>query len=185
MATFAPEVQPAVEEINRTFPKLGQGGTYAGHGEDEPGGLPEQYYSADFWSTDKTVHDKVLAWFIDNAVRINGKYIISWRRIWSVARAGEGIRKYDRYGAGASPSQAHTNHVHISFNESGFYMPSLSDIQKVIRAELQRPEYLDAVADALLDRDGKIVNNFTNNPANTHVSLKTAVSVLGERTKQV
>ena len=184
--TFAPEVAPAVEEINRRFPALGKGGTYPNHGEDEPGGLTEEFYSADFWSTDKGVHDQAFLWIIYNAVRLNLKYVISWNRIWSVARASEGIRPYSRDAnrdGVLSASERHTNHIHTSFNESGFYMPSLADIRQVIREELRRPEYLQAAADTFLDRDGKIKNNFTDDPGNTHVALKTALSVLGERTQ--
>ena len=32
----------------------------------------------------------MLAWFKNNARRIGATYIITWRRIWSVARASEG-----------------------------------------------------------------------------------------------
>ena len=185
MATFAPEVAYAVEEINDRFPLLGPGGTYPNHGEDEPGGLPEEFYSADFWSTDKAVHDKVFAWCIENHERLNLHYIVSWCRIWNVERADEGIRRYfqcEIEGTGAS--KRHTNHVHITFWEQGFYMPSLSDIRKVIREELQREEYLNAVADKNATRDGNVRNSFTDNPSgNTHVSIATALGVLGDRTK--
>jgi hypothetical protein len=180
---FAPEVKPAVDEINLRFPALGRGGTYPEHGEDEAGGLPSRFYSADFWSTVKADHDEAFKWIIANADRLNLKYVISWCRIWSVERAVEGIRPYFQCSKpGASASQRHTNHIHTSFNESGFYMPSLSDIRKVIREELLRPEYLNAAADAKLKRDGSIVNNFTDNPSNKFVSEATALSVLGERT---
>ena len=66
------------------------GGTYPGHGEDGA------EYATDFWSTSKDKHDEVLAWLIKNAVRIGGKYIITWERIWSVARQDEGICCYKR-----------------------------------------------------------------------------------------
>jgi hypothetical protein len=181
---FAPEVKPAVDEINTRFPALGRGGTYPEHGEDEPGGLPSRYYSADFWCTDKTLHDEAFKWIIANADRLNLKYVISWCRIWSVERAVEGIRPYFQCSKpGANASQRHTNHVHTSFNESGFYMPALSDIRKVIREELLRDEYLDEVADAVLSRDGQIENHFTGNPLNKFVAIKTALGTLGERTE--
>jgi hypothetical protein len=184
---FAPEVEPAVEEINARFSELGKGSTYPGHGEDEPGGLSSQYYSADFWSTNKAVHDKVFAWIIANAARLNLKYVISWERIWSVERASEGIRHYRRDAnrdGTLSPSERHTNHVHTSFNESGFYMPSLADIRAVVREEINRQSHLDKQADAVLKRDGSIPNTFTDNPANKHVAIATALGVLGERTSK-
>jgi hypothetical protein len=113
MATFAPHVARAVTEINRVFPALGKGGTYLGHGGASDGG---SRYSADFWSTSKAYHDAVFPWLRANARRLGIKYIISWERIWSVARASEGIRRYSRYGPGATASQAHRNHIHITFN---------------------------------------------------------------------
>jgi hypothetical protein len=41
-------------------------------------------------------------------VRIGASYIITRRRIWSLARADEGVRFYD----GADP---HTGHIHVSY----------------------------------------------------------------------
>lgn len=112
MATFAPHVERAVLEINRRFPRLGNGGTYPEHGEDSATGK----YAADFWATNKDVHDEAFPWLRANAKRLGIKYIISWKRIWSVARASEGVRPYTRYGNTTNPSQLHTNHIHISFN---------------------------------------------------------------------
>lgn len=103
-------------------------------------------------------------------------------------------------GRAASSDKSHLWHIHISIHRKYINdeaamrsileiwngeepMPSLSEIREVIREELQRPEYLRAAADAFLDRDGKIDNHFTGNPENTHVAIKTALSVLGERTK--
>jgi hypothetical protein len=169
---FAPEVRAAVDEINARFPKLGKGGTYANHGEDEPGGLPEEFYSADFWSTDKAVHDEVFPWLIANHERLNLHYVISWDRIWNVERADEGIRHYERdanHDGVLSRGERHTNHVHTTFWESGYYMPSLSDIRKVIREELRANN--PVAADATLTRDGKIRNLTNRAGAGTHVSL--------------
>lgn len=59
-------------------------------------------------------------------------------------------------------------------------VPSAKEIAEELATNKQ---FLDAVADAVLTRDGKIVNNFTDNAANTHVSLATAQGVIGERTK--
>ena len=174
---FAPEVELAVTEINDRFVQLGQGGTYPGHGEDGP------EYAADFWSTDKAVHDRVLAWVIYSADRLGVKYIISWERIWSVARQDEGIRPYRRDAnrdGMLSASERHTNHIHISFDPSGGYMPSAKEIADELAVNTK---FLNAVADAVAKRDGNVVNNFTDNAANTHVSIATALGVLGERTK--
>lgn len=106
-------VEQSINEIERKFDLTG--GTYRGHADGDPGHNMTGDLAADFWTTDKLKHDAVLAWFKRNAVRIGATYIITWRRIWSVARADEGVRVYDRYGPDANASQAHTNHVHISY----------------------------------------------------------------------
>lgn len=63
-------------------------------------------------------------------------------------------------------------------------MPSANEIASAVASKLKSDKgFLDAVADAVLTRDGKIENSFTDNPTNTHVSLATAAGVLGERTK--
>jgi hypothetical protein len=181
---FAPEVEPAVAEINRRFPALGRGGTYTNHGEDEPGRLAENFYSADFWSTDRSDHDEAFHWIIRNAIRLNLKYVISWGRIWSVARAAEGIRPYYRdanQDGVISPSERHSNHIHTSFNESGYYMPSLSDIRAVIREELKANN--DNAADAVLTRDGKVRNIWGREGAGTHTSIASALEEIGKDTK--
>ena len=179
---FAPEVRPAVDEINARFPALGKGGTYPNHGSDEPGGLPSEFYSADFWSTNKAVHDEVMSWIILNAERLNLELVISWCRIWSVARADEGVRRYFECDIpGTSDSKRHKNHLHVEFNEQGYYMPSLSDIRKVIREELKANN--GPAADTLLDRDGKIDNVFGHPTAGDYVSTKTALEMIGKATK--
>jgi hypothetical protein len=183
VATFAPEVAYAVEEINDRFPALGPGGTYPNHGEDEPGGLPSEFYSADFWSTDKAVHDKVFAWCIENHERLNLHYIVSWCRIWNVERADEGIRRYFQCEiAGTGASKRHTNHVHITFWEQGFYMPSLSDIRKVIREELKANN--DDAARVFLTIDGVLENNMPGaSAAGTHASLETFIERIAKAVK--
>lgn len=63
-------------------------------------------------------------------------------------------------------------------------MPSANEIAAAVASKLKGDRgFLDAVADAVLTRDGKIANSFTDNTKNTHVSLATAQTVLGERTK--
>jgi len=175
---FAPEVRCAVDEINRRFPEVGEGGTYPGHGADEPGGLPSEFYAADFWTTDKTVHDRVFRWIIDNALRLNLKLVISWERIWSVERADEGVRPYLRYGLHPKdPYQGHRNHVHTEFEEKGFYMPSIDEIRKVIRDELRSESYLRSVGVAVGDAD--VVPNVWGDPKNVNVRLKSALVEIG------
>lgn len=96
------------EEIARKF--NAQIGTYRGHADRDPGHDMSGDLAADFWlySNTKSRHDAVLAWFKANARRIGATYIITWRRIWSVDRAGEGVRYY----GGSDP---HTGHIHISY----------------------------------------------------------------------
>lgn len=64
----------------------------------------------------------------------------------------------------------------------------LGDIKKEIADEVagelaSNTKFLNAVADAVLDRDGKIENTFTGNPLNKFVAIKTALGTLGERSK--
>jgi hypothetical protein len=87
-------------------------GTYRGHADRDPGHDMSGDLAADFWTTSKTKHDAVLAWFKVNAKRIGAIYIITWNRIWSVERASEGVRDY---GSTGDASDRHTNHVHISY----------------------------------------------------------------------
>jgi len=184
MATFAPEVTPAVEEINARFPKLGKGSTYYNHGSDEPGRLPSQYYSADFWSTVKAVHDEAFFWIIENAERLNLELVISWGRIWSAERADEGVRPYVRdanQDGVISSSENHSNHLHVEFNESGYYMPSLSDIRAMVREELKRPDYLALVADTVWKRD--IIPSWINVETNPTTQARNAVAEIGRQTK--
>jgi hypothetical protein len=192
VATFAPHVERAVLEINDRFPALGKGSTYPHHGEDEPGGLPEQYYSADFWSTNKDVHDQVLRWVIEHHKRLGVKYIISWVRIWSDARSDEGVRHYSRYDgvSNASDSQLHKNHVHISFNETPppeddmpLSSADLDKIRAIVKAEVAANN--DNAADLVLDRDNKIVNKddqgvIFDAGAGDYAALKTAILSLGK-----
>jgi hypothetical protein len=179
---FAPEVEPAVAEINRRFPALGRGGTYPSHGSDEPGGLEENFYSADFWSTDKDVHDEAFHWIIRNAIRLNIELVISWCRIFSVRRADEGIRRYFQCDIeGTSDSKRHKNHLHVEWNESGYYMPSLADIRAVIREELKANN--DNAARANWEAD--IIPDVWGDPndSNTKVRALNAVAQIGKDTK--
>jgi len=105
LSTWKPHVQTAVKEIADKF-NIGTVGTYPGHGSAGDGGIS---LSADFMTGSKSTHDAILAYGRANARRLGIKYIISWRRIWSVQRNSEGIRTYTR-------SDPHTNHVHITFN---------------------------------------------------------------------
>jgi hypothetical protein len=101
-------VVEANEEIARKFNT--QIGTYRGHADGDPGHDMSGDLAADFFLYDNTKakHDAVLAWFKTNAKRLGATYIITWRRIWSVARAAEGVRVY----TGPDP---HTGHIHISY----------------------------------------------------------------------
>lgn len=118
--TWPPWVARGVVEVETRFSL--KGGTYRGHADGDPGHDMSGDRAADFWTTNKAVHDRVLSWFVgnnfSNARRLGMTYIISWRRIASVGRASDGIRAYTRYGPDAGASQAHTNHVHISWGNT-------------------------------------------------------------------
>lgn len=66
----------------------------------------------------KAVGDALAAFLVANAAQLGITYVIWYRRIWSVARAGEGWRPYP-VPPGDSP---HTDHVHASFVAS--FQPS-------------------------------------------------------------
>lgn len=93
------------------------GGTYPGHGER---GAAKAW---DFMARGRT--GDLIASFAKTFARQLGVMYVIWnRRIWSVARASEGWRPYTRYGSNATPSQAHTNHVHVSlFDKGGMLRP--------------------------------------------------------------
>jgi len=101
-------VVKANEEIALRFNT--QIGTYRGHADGDPGHDMTGDLAADFWLYDNSAahHDEMLAWFKLNAKRLGATYIITRRRIWSVARAAEGNRTYN----GTDP---HTGHIHISY----------------------------------------------------------------------
>jgi len=107
------------EEIARRFNT--QIGTYRGHADGDPGHDMSGDLAADFWLYDNSAehHDEVLAWFRQNAERLGATYIITRRRIWSVARASEGVRVY----SGVDP---HTGHIHISYGTEAPAMPTTS-----------------------------------------------------------
>jgi len=114
------------EEIAHRFNT--QIGTYPHHAHSDPGKdtVPSGGYAADFWLYDNSAahHDQVLAWFKINAKRLGATYIITRRRIWSVARAAEGVREY----TGSDP---HTGHIHISYGREA---PGAVDTSTSVRS---------------------------------------------------
>lgn len=89
-------------------------GTYPGHD-------PSETRALDFMTKSKSQGDSAAAYMRANAKRLNIMYLIWWKRIWSVARNGEGWRNYTRYGNSTDPSQQHYNHVHASTYKNGGY----------------------------------------------------------------
>jgi len=167
MATFTPRVTLICKIINDRFPGLGDAGTYPGHGEDG------SQFAADFWTTNKGLHDDVLAWVIENHKNLGVKYIISWKRIWSDARSSEGIRPYTRYGSDGTPSQLHTNHVHISFD------PGAEDMAVTVNLS---DATIKKIADAVANKD--IVPNWKDDKdTNPTLAIKNALGEIGKQTK--
>lgn len=151
------------EYIATRFPA--QIGTYRGHADKDPGHDMSGDLAADFFlfSNTKSEHDELLGWFKSNAKRIGATYIITWRRIWSVARASEGVRAY-------SGSDPHIDHIHISYGTQ----PPAGGIDE--EEDMPTPnEY----ADAVLTRDGKIENVWNPASTNKFVQLASAVEELG------
>jgi hypothetical protein len=89
---------------------------------DHPKGL-----ALDFMITNidngRAVGDALAAYVVANAASLGVTYVIWYRRIWSVARAGEGWRPY-------SGDSDHTDHVHVSFAPTGGSGMPLLDIQQ-------------------------------------------------------
>lgn len=88
------------------------GGTYPGHGER---GANKSW---DFMATGR--RGDAIASFVKTFARQLGVMYVIWnKRIWNIQRNAEGWRPYTRYGPNASPSQMHTNHVHVSLFDKG------------------------------------------------------------------
>lgn len=74
---------------------------------DHPKGLALDFMISDL-ANGKAIGDSLAAFLIANASALKITYVIWYRRIWSVERAGEGWRPY-------SGDSEHTDHVHASF----------------------------------------------------------------------
>jgi hypothetical protein len=164
-----PHVAAAVEEIEDTFGLVGM--TYKGHGGADDGGME---YSADFWTLDKAKHDAVLAWFIASHKRIGGKYIITWKRIFSDERSDEGVREYTRYDPPPNTqSEDHYNHVHITFTiDPPPPAPPVSQLGVPLMANAEEI-WINYHDDQLLRSGG---------PGNVKISDAAASIVIGEST---
>jgi hypothetical protein len=93
---------------------LGMGhGTYPGHGEK---GMNKAW---DFSPVSGGRGNRLAGHAWANAKQYGIWYVIWNRRIASRTRPGAGWRPYTRYGSHGSPSQMHTNHVHISWYKKG------------------------------------------------------------------
>ena len=162
------------EEIARKFNC--QIGTYRGHADRDPGHDMTGDLAADFFFYDnsKARHDALLAWFKTNAKRLGATYIITWRRIWSVARASEGVRAY----GGSDP---HTGHVHISYGTTApredddmpLNSTDLAKIRAIVKEEVAKVWAADVIPDVWGDP----------NDANTTVQAKNAIAQIGRDAK--
>lgn len=157
------------EEIAHKFGA--QIGTYRGHADRDPGHDMSGDLAADFflYVNTKDKHDAVLAWFKTNAVRLGATYIITWRRIWSVARAAEGVRVYN----GSDP---HTGHIHISYGTT----PPEGEDMAITDADAVK------VAKATLRQDNEIENVWKKpGDENLYVSTRSAFEELGRDVNRV
>lgn len=118
-------------------------------------------------------------WARSNAKTLNITYVIYNRRIWSVARSGEGWRRY----TGVNP---HTDHVHLSFKPSGA-SPTASgsasggsgtaDTAPKLKAGFDVGGAIDAIGDA---NPLSGIGVLTNSPADTVGAIKETVDKLGD-----
>ena len=97
-----PHVAAAARDLGPRFGITRIGGHRAGRSGDHPSGL-----ALDFMTRGAN-GDRLAAYARANAARYRVSYVIWDRRIWNVARASEGWRRYN----GPNP---HTDHVHVSF----------------------------------------------------------------------
>ena len=165
LGTWKPHVQRAVKEIADKF-NISTVGTYPGHGSAGDGGIS---LSADFMTGSKSKHDAILAYGKANAKRLGIKYIISWRRIWSVQRSSEGNRHY------SGSSNPHIDHVHITFLSSaagGAIIDTGSSSQS--ETFTPAPSALDNLIDAV-----KAFNAFAGWIGNPHNWLRLLYIILG------
>lgn len=84
-----------------------------------PGHHPSQSRARDFSPIGSGRGDAMAGHAWAHAKNYGVWYVIWNRRIASRTRASAGWRPYTRYGANASPSQAHTNHVHVAWYDKG------------------------------------------------------------------
>ena len=84
-----------------------------------PGHHPSQSRARDFSPVGRGRGDALAGHAWAHAKNYGVWYVIWNRRIASRTRPGAGWRPYTRYGKNASPSQAHTNHVHVAWYGDG------------------------------------------------------------------
>jgi hypothetical protein len=84
-----------------------------------PGHHPSQAKARDFMPVSGGRGNKMAGHAWAHAKQYGIWYVIWNRRIASRTRPGAGWRPYTRYGKNASPSQAHTNHVHVAWYDKG------------------------------------------------------------------
>lgn len=76
---------------------------------DHPKGLALDFMISDLGSNGRAIGNALAAFLVANARALNITYVIWYRQIWSLARAGEGWRPY------VDGDSDHTDHVHASF----------------------------------------------------------------------
>lgn len=110
---WVPHLQRLANAVHSKFGVTG--GSYPGH-------QPRQQQAADFMIKSTSQGDAIAAWVTANADVYGVDYVIWNRRIWrNYSKPGIPAHTWAHYfdGNSSNPNRAHTNHVHVSVNNSG------------------------------------------------------------------
>jgi hypothetical protein len=124
-SAWKPFVRQVAEEVDAKFPRSDWTSTYPGHGENSAVGA----YAIDFMCS-KSTGDKIRDYLVKNRKRLAIRYII-WYRVWiNWGTDGEDAKWKPYFDGNArnadgtpNPSRQHTNHVHVSCEPDGKYIP--------------------------------------------------------------
>lgn len=146
------------------------GGTYPGHGER---GASKAW---DFMIHSKAMGNAIASFAKTFARQLGVMYVIWNKRIWSVQRSSEGWRPYTRYGSSGSPSQMHTNHVHVSLFDRGGMLRGLG-----INATGQPERVLSPAQTKSFDRLVQVLDRGRGGAANTYITVNAPNGFIGSQ----
>lgn len=120
-----PHVRPVAEEIDARWDMYNIWGV--GGSQDHLLGLALDFmlYTRDGNSIRTQEGNEIAAYFVQNSNRLNVSYVIWRQRIWNPSRDPQGASwdNWRRMEDRGDPTQNHMDHVHVSFNATGTYLP--------------------------------------------------------------